>query len=83
MSKSKCVITVYGIKVDVVRIYKERGFSVIPPTLTLSGQNLRGLGKVPPDYALVRSSGLTPIGDYESVIVNDGDEFLAIPPATY
>lgn len=83
MSESKCVITVYGIKVDVVQLYKERGFSIIPPTLTMTGQYLRHFGRVPPHYALIRSSGLTPIGDREAVIVNDGDEFLAIPPATY
>lgn len=79
----KCVITLYGIKVDVVALYRKRGFEVLPTTLTMSAWDLRSYGRVPNAYSLVRSTDLTaePIGDAESVPVQDGDEFIAVPPA--
>lgn len=78
----QCTITVYGRKVDVVEIYKRAGFTEpLPATLTLRGRQLKVAGEVPWNYRIQRSSDSVAIGDSTAVIVNNGDEFHAVPPA--
>jgi hypothetical protein len=79
-----CVITVYGMPVDVAALYRERGFQVLPPTLTMSGWDMHIYGNVPSNYSIVRadSMGGPYIRDDEAWTVKDGDQFIAVPPAT-
>lgn len=80
-----CVITVYGIEIDVVDIYRSKGFDTLPSQLTLSGHELYRLGNIPCNYSIVKNSDspLNFIPANQSIIVKDGDEFFAVPPATY
>lgn len=78
-----CIITVYDKRIDVMALYCERGFSVMPPVLTLS--DLYVLGEVGPGYTLFKRGDktMTPIPPATAVIVSDGDVFDAVPPACY
>lgn len=81
----KCIIRVYGVDIDVVQLYKDKGFDVLPPVLTISVSDMYRLGSVALNYSLVRylDDGFEPLNTLHSIIVNDGDEFIAVPPATY
>ena len=78
-----CIIKVWGKTVDVEAIYKQRGFHILPPSLTLSGADIMNAGEVPMNRQLQNSKTKAVIPPSESVVVADGDEFDAIPPATY
>lgn len=78
-----CIIKVWGRTVDVEGIYHERGFEILPPSLTLSGADIMRAGDVPMNRQLQNSKTKGVIQPSESVVVADGDEFDAIPPATY
>ena len=82
----RCTIQVYWqtpITIDVVALYRERGFTKLPPTLTITGSEIRRLGEVPAEYQLQRlGTDYESIADAEAVIVSDGDKFIGVPPAT-
>lgn len=83
MDKRQCVITIWNRQFDVVPYYRERGFKVLPPDLTMQGHDLKRLGGVPGDRTLTRQRDQKVIGDMETVIVQPGDNFDATPPATW
>lgn len=74
-----CVIKVWGKLVDVIKLYREVGYITIPPTLTMSGADLKRAGDVPWNRTIVRGDSITPIRDAEAVVVVDGDVFDALP----
>lgn len=82
-NKVVCIIKVWGRNVDVVRVYRQRGYADLPPTLTLTGVELRHFGAVDGNRTLVRRGDIKPIEDAEAVSVAHGDEFDALPPCTH
>jgi hypothetical protein len=79
----KCIVTIWNRQFDVVDYYRAKGFKVLPPDLTMQGVDLKRLGGALGDRQLVRQSDQKPIGDAETIIVQPGDDFDAIPPAHY
>jgi hypothetical protein len=79
----KCVITIWNREFDVVPYYRANGFKVLPENLTLNGGQIKRIGGVDGDRTLIRQSDQRVIGDTETIVVNPGDDFDAIPPAHY
>jgi hypothetical protein len=79
----KCIVTIWNRQFDVVDYYRAKGFKVLPPDLTMRGVDLKRLGGALGDRQLVRQSDQKPVGDAETIIVQPGDDFDAIPPAHY
>lgn len=68
-----CIINVYGLDVDVENLYFERGFTTLPPQLTISGNDLRRHGEVPGNYSIKKDGVDSPIAWNEAVPVKHGD----------
>lgn len=78
-----CVITVYGKRVDVVALYRKQGFAILPPVLTMHGSQLADIANFPAGmYGIRRKYSKSDIPPNESVVVEHGDEFIAIPHAS-
>lgn len=79
----KCMVTVWGRPVDIAAIYRERGFSALPPTITVSRADLVHYGAVDYDRRIVRLRGDVEVNDGEAIDVQDGDVFDAVPQARW
>lgn len=78
-----CVIKVDQVEIDVEELYRKAGFEVLPPQLTISGQDLKAAGNVPWSYNITRAGDMDHISDGQAVPVKHGDQFTAFPRASY
>ncbi len=76
-----CIVTIWNRQFDVVPYYRANGFKVLPEALTLNGFQIKTIGGVPGDRILIRQADQKVIGETETIIVQPGDDFDAIPPA--
>lgn len=80
-----CIVRVDNYELDIELIYRDKGFTTLPPALTLSGLELKTLADAPANYALFRDIPGEVYGrslpDAEAVVLKDCDGFFTTPPA--
>lgn len=87
-------LTVYidGTPFSVLAFYRSKGFDTLPPTVTLSGMDVRAMsGRDRPGNALHScrlhrtASDIDPgveVSNLQAIIINGGESFYFVPPAT-
>ncbi|MES1979597.1 MAG: hypothetical protein V4451_16265 [Pseudomonadota bacterium] len=80
----QCVIYLDTDPIDVAQFYRSKGFQHLPPTPTMTGAEIRACGWKKNNYQMyIDVTPMVPVGDTESIPLEDGMKFFCIPPATW
>jgi hypothetical protein len=87
MSDRFLTIRVENEPIDVCAFYRRHGWAALPPTPTMTGQQIKAEAPTPwdPNYQLGRiehDESVTIIGDGEAIPLTDGQRFIGIPSGT-
>lgn len=71
-----------GKSIDVFAVYKDRGFKLMPPIVTLSGSDIIHLSESEMSRYLYSEDLKRNVHMNEAVILHDGMKFFTVPLAT-
>jgi hypothetical protein len=74
-----------GDTIDVSQFYRAKGFECLPPTVTMTGAEIRACGWKKNDYLMYIDYGdgipFKPVGDTTAIVLENGMRFVCVPRA--